>query len=591
MKRDKSKGFKRSFGNIMFLVKPWVKYGKMLSLIFLFSAIVAYPLRSIATVTIAQVIIEAAQSGRGYGHVIAVAALYISIIAACWMVREGREELYRRWKTIKIEAQIEREIYEQSMRTDFKYIDDPNYFDSYKMATEEYVSRSGVMFDTTFQIVDETMSGIAVLSVMSVTEPMVVPFILAGVIISAVSRARYNVIQNKIWKNTTPQRRRMNYLTRLLYVKSANAELRSTNVRDHLFKRFDAARDERVETVKKYRVRQFLYRMVSRLADDIATYIALIYVALGFVSGRIDNIGIFTTLIAASNHLSGNLNTVSHFITDLMNNSMYAEKVRHFFELKSEIEPLSHGAEAPCGAFTLELCCVSFAYPNSEFALRDINISVKAGEKIAIVGENGAGKTTLSKLLLRLYDVSSGVILFNSKPLDDYNIHKLRCRIGVAFQEPQLYALPVRENMQVYKNTDDARLSDILGIVGLNLELDREVTREFSEDGILLSGGQAQKLGLTRLINGDFGLLLLDEPSSALDPLAEYEMTKLMFAQSHTTTIMVAHRLSTIRDADRIYLIADGTVSEQGTHDELMSIKGKYAEMFTKQAENYLTRV
>jgi ATP-binding cassette subfamily B protein len=591
MKKEKSTGFRRAIGNILFLVKPWLRYGKTLSLIFLFSAIIAYPVRSIATVTIAQAILEAAQSGRGYGYVIGVAALYIAVIAACWTVREGREELYRRWKTIHIEAQIEREIYEQSMRTDFKYIDDPGYFDSYKMATEEYVSRSGALFDTTFQILGESMSGLAVLGVMSMTEPVIVPFVLAGVILSAISRAKYNVVQNKIWRDTTTQRRRMNYLTRLLYVKSANAELRSTNVRNHLFRRYDAARDERVNTVRNVRVRQFFYRMLSRMADDIATYIALIYVAIGFVSGRIDSIGIFTTLIAASSQLSANLNTVSYFITDLMNNSMYAEKVRGFFELKSEIEPSSGGMDAPAGPLSLELCDVTFAYPNSRFALHGVSISVKAGEKIAIVGENGAGKTTLSKLLLRLYDVSGGAILYNGQPLGTYDIHKLRRRIGVAFQEPQLYALSVRDNMRAYADADDEALDGILKTVGLNLSLDGEVTREFAEDGVMLSGGQAQKLGLSRLLHGDFGLLLLDEPSSALDPLAEYEMTKLMFAESRTTTIMVAHRLSTIRDADRIYLIDDGAVAEAGTHDELMALRGRYADMFTKQAENYLSRV
>jgi ATP-binding cassette subfamily B protein len=118
--------------------------------------------------------------------------------------------------------------------------------------------------------------------------------------------------------------------------------------------------------------------------------------------------------------------------------------------------------------------------------------------------------------------------------------------------------------------------------------LDKPVSREFLEDGIMLSGGETQKLALARLLVGEFGLLILDEPSSSLDPLAEYKMTKLMFEASTTTTIMVAHRLSTIRYADRIYLIDNGELVEQGTHEELMALGGKYAEMFSKQAENYV---
>jgi len=155
-------------------------------------------------------------------------------------------------------------------------------------------------------------------------------------------------------------------------------------------------------------------------------------------------------------------------------------------------------------------------------------------------------------------------------------------------QEPQLYALTVRENMTMYHSADNEALHNALRQAGLSIGLDSEVTREFSDSGIMLSGGQAQKLGLTRLLHGEFGLLLLDEPSSALDPLAEYEMTRLIFEQAATTTIMVAHRLSTIRDADRIYLISNGGIAESGTHDELMATGGTYAEMFTKQAEKYV---
>lgn len=166
----------------------------------------------------------------------------------------------------------------------------------------------------------------------------------------------------------------------------------------------------------------------------------------------------------------------------------------------------------------------------------------------------------------------------------------------------------MRENLQIYRAADDEKLNEILKAVELSGKflkkddmqsgeaegeynpLDTELTREFEENGILLSGGEAQKLGLARLLAGDFGLILLDEPSSALDPLAEYEMTKLMFSRTNeTTTIMIAHRLSTVREADRIYLIDNGTVAEVGTHDELMKLGGRYAEMFRKQAENYVS--
>ena len=216
--------------------------------------------------------------------------------------------------------------------------------------------------------------------------------------------------------------------------------------------------------------------------------------------------------------------------------------------------------------------------------------------KIAIVGENGVGKTTLTKLLLRLYDVEKGEIRLNGTSLPDYDLSSVRNRIGIASQTPLVYAIPLSENMQLYNDKSPEQLTEILKELQLtsilenpNVSLSTELTKEFDKDGIVLSQGETQKLGLSRLLYGDFGLLILDEPSSSLDPIAEYELTKMIFNQSNkATTIMIAHRLSTIRDADEIFLVDNGVIKEHGTHDELMAKKGKYYDMFTKQAENYV---
>ena len=196
----------------------------------------------------------------------------------------------------------------------------------------------------------------------------------------------------------------------------------------------------------------------------------------------------------------------------------------------------------------------------------------------------------MAKLLLRLYDTDEGVILYNGRPIREWDVHELRKRVGIAFQDANLYALTLRENLQYYNpDASDEQRVKALKTVGLDRldNLDKTVSREFLEDGIMLSGGETQKLALARLLIDDFDLVILDEPSSSLDPIAEDKMTKLMFSMSNTTTIMIAHRLSTIRDADRIYLISDGEIKEQGTHEELLAMSGKYAEMFYKQSENY----
>lgn len=264
--------------------------------------------------------------------------------------------------------------------------------------------------------------------------------------------------------------------------------------------------------------------------------------------------------------------------------------LRGFFELDSPIEN-STGELPGAEPHSLEFRHVSFSYPSGGFAIKDLDFSVAPGEHIAVVGHNGAGKTTMMKLLLRLYDVSEGEICMDGQPLRHYDVRALRKSIGVAFQESHDYAMSLRENLQLYADADDEALRAALrhaGLERLEESLDTDLTREFDENGSVLSGGEKQKLALARLFCADFGLMLLDEPSAALDPLAEYElMQSLMTLAKGRTVVMVAHRLSTVRHMDRILVIDGGRLAEEGTHEELMARNGIYAEMFRKQGENY----
>jgi ATP-binding cassette subfamily B protein len=381
-------------------------------------------------------------------------------------------------------------------------------------------------------------------------------------------------------------------MRRLFFVREMQADLRSTKVRGFLFKMYRQAVQDRVEIARRYRNGVFGWYIISILTRRLPMFAVVVYVVYGLLNGQFESIGLFATLIAAAEEFNGQFEGIAYFIGELTKHAAYGGQVRSFFEFNSSLETQEGGLGAPEGKLGLELRGVAFRYPHSDFALRGVSLTIAPGEKIAIVGENGAGKSTLMKLLLRLYDIDGGEILYNGVRIREYNPQALRAKIGVAFQQPNAFALTLRENLQTYRKADDDVLRRALEDVGLQRlagRLDSEVTKEFDEEGVMFSGGEAQKLGLARLLVGGFGLLLLDEPSSALDPLAERAVTRLMFEQADTaTTIMVAHRLSTVRNADRIYLMDDGTIAEQGTHGALMELRGKYYEMFTKQAENYV---
>lgn len=330
----------------------------------------------------------------------------------------------------------------------------------------------------------------------------------------------------------------------------------------------------------------------------ITEFVIIIYLVNSIINGSIPEIGLYITMILAFYRLDSKL---SEFITLLSNAhgiSLNAEKIKDFFEMQSDVEAPDEDKAIQPSNGPLSVCIknLDFSYENSNFKLSKMNLDISAGEKIAIVGANGVGKTTLVKLLLRLYDTNNGEILYNGISIKKYNLFELRKKIGVAFQDTNVYALSFIDNITLYDDYSREHINDIVKKMELNSILEKgngtidvEMTREFNEKGVLVSGGEAQKIALSRVISGAFGLLILDEPSSALDPIAEYNIMKsIMSTANLTTTIIVAHRLSTVRDADRIVVIDDGGIAEVGSHDELMSIRGKYFEMFTKQAENYV---
>lgn len=224
-------------------------------------------------------------------------------------------------------------------------------------------------------------------------------------------------------------------------------------------------------------------------------------------------------------------------------------------------------------------------------------MTIKQGEKIAIVGFNGAGKTTLVKLLMRLYDPSSGEILLNGRNIKEYNLESYRGSLGVVFQDYKQFALSVVENVlgRPMREGDEAAVEDCLRRAGiwdkisaLPEGINTRMTREFDDDGLILSGGESQKLAIASVYARNSSVVILDEPSSALDPIAEHDMYRQMYrACEGKTMIFISHRLSSAVDADRIFLIEDGSIKESGSHSELMRLNGSYAEMFKAQAESY----
>ena len=553
------------------------------------SSVLFVPAAGYFSATLAQAVIETIEAGKPFEAAFLTGLTYLLLALMLNLLHAVYEDFYLRWKKQEIEGTIERSIYEKALTVEYRHFDDPNYFDSYKLATEKFASQSSETLQNLFSLLSGAAKCVvygALIASHGAALLLIVLGCSAFVAYAQIYWSRVSVERETAMVN---DQRKADYLRRLFFDHTAVADLRASNIKKPLFALFNGSVKSRAAIYRKYGAKEFLIDLLVNLAQLGTTFAVPVYVAWGVMSGNISGIGVYATLIASSLALKEALNALGWWSSQVALGIAYAQKVQRFFDTDSTIEASTDGKKAADSPLSVRFDHVSYRYGGSEdFAIRDLSLVIAPGEKIAIVGENGAGKTTLTKILLRLYDADEGMVEINGRPIADYDVSALRGRIGIAFQQSRLYALSVRENMTAYADADDVRLRECLKEVGLRLDLDKQVTKEFNENGAVLSGGDAQRLCLTRLLHSGFGLLILDEPSSALDPIAEYRIAKLIFDRSPTTTIMVAHRLSTVVDADRIYLLSGGRIVESGTHAELMAQNGKYREMFSKQAEGYL---
>lgn len=594
------KGFGTDFKDFLFLLKPQFKYGGWYHTLNLLLYLIGQVGHRIIWVYFYKVIIDMTVSGSPFGVIVGTIGLFMLGVILVDVLRNNPLATFCPVWEMTITSKIERSLYEWALACDYKNFDDPSFYQDYTLALSNYYGMSY----RAFNYLKECLANILIFLSMIVMVTAISPFILVVVAVVLIVTAVCGRLQNKYrtrkWEEKSRVDRKTQYISRILYLNTFAADLRSNRSGEFVMNNFDKAVDERLDIQRRYKPVMLAFSLFNfsiPFAVDFGAMVSVVYrISTGALSA-----GAFTASITAAQYLYGAVRPIVNIPVGINELALYSHKIQNFFNAESTIEHPKvqsgkHLSVKPADMpFAVDLKNVSFTYDNSNFALKNITMSIKPGQKIAIVGENGAGKSTLTKLLLRLYDTSSGDILIGGQSIRDYDVHELRSGVGIAFQNTNLFAMTLAENMKLYRDVPDETLAAIIEKLGLSsvLEkfdggLDAQVTKEFDRNGIVLSGGETQKLGLARLFTGQFGLLILDEPSAALDPIAEYELNKVIMELRDTTTIMISHRLSTVRDADCIYLIENGEIAEAGSHSQLMQKNGKYAAMFNMQAEKYL---
>lgn len=514
-------------------------------------------------------------------------------------------ENWARARFVRVTGQIQEEMINKASVMDLMCYDCAEYFDDFVLAASQSEEMVFTSVLTIAQIGENVLVILSLSGFVSFINPVIAIFPVAGFIVNMLTRFKitrleyeYDMISKKIM-------RRADYSKRVFYQPEYTKEIKLSHIEAPLKRQFYEAIDDVVCEAEKVGVKIAVLSLINWIV--VFTFLSFFcpplylgYLALVKKSIRLSDVA---ALNNAQNNMRGKFDGMNYCMVRFQTVGQFVERFRRFMEYESEIEGKTGTVPVPQGVQALELKDVSFRYDKAEKdTLRHINMTIRPGEKIALVGENGAGKSTFVKLLMRLYDVTDGSICYGGKDIRDFTTSEYRDIFGAVFQDYQIYASSIAGNVLMdyedgmEKETKE-RVEGALEKAGfadklhsMDEGIDTPLTREFEENGVQLSGGEAQKVAIARMFakKEKMAVAILDEPSSALDPKAEYTLNKNMMDKADgSSVIFISHRLSTTREADCIYMFEKGEVIESGTHEELMELDGRYAQMFKRQAQYY----
>ena len=487
-------------------------------------------------------------------------------------------------------------IFKKASEVDVACYEDPVFYDSYKRATD--ILNSGFFLGYCLQfarVIANLLSLILIVGVVATIDKAYLIFLAPVSIVFVVEIIKSKLIYKKDLSMTSNNRIKA-YAQRTVFLKDFSKDVRCSNIFGVMLRNYQRAVDDNVRIIKTYGKKLFFFSMTGSIFGELVPIVGTYALAsYKFYNNAGADISGFSVVLSAINSVRTCAEDIARSFAELSNMALYFQNLRDFFEYEPKI---TSGGKQAGELESLEIKNVSFKYPHSEkYSLKNVNIKIEKGQTVALVGVNGAGKSTLVKLLLRFYDPTEGEILYNGVNIKEYDVLSLRSKIATVFQDYETFALSVAENVMCREcdENDKIQAEQMLRrsgawdkIATLEDGVDTVLTREFDDNGAGLSGGENQKLAVARMFAKDFELAILDEPSSALDPIAEYKMYEnLIAATENKTVIYISHRLSSAVLSDKIFVLDGGTVSESGSHADLMARGGKYSRMFTLQASSY----
>lgn len=548
------------------------------------------------------------ETGRSFEQIMAFLLISALVFAVPTAMDAWYDGIYSYKSDADIFEKVNRLLFDKATRVELECYENTDFYNRFTLAMQGSNERLVGVVRNLSRIISSLAAAVFSLAYMYSIDHFVIIFVLGPIIGNFVFSRRLNALKYKHDKENTPYSRMIDYVNRTVYLADYAKEIRMTPVFSVLKKLYMEGYSGIIKKIHEYRRREGTLALTANIFTFVVIFQGVMFYSM-YRTLVTKSIGIsdFAVLFSAMSTVAWIIIGASREMVQSFENSLYIANLRAFLEYEPQIDEKQDGTHPTVperrGEEELAFCNVSFTYRGQEKStLKNINISVGHGEKIALVGPNGAGKTTFIKLLMRLYDASEGSVAYHGVNVKELNLPEYRKLYGTAFQDYQVFSLTIAENVLMRKpacEADYQAAREALMEAGvydkvltLPKGMDTVLTREFAEDGAVLSGGELQKIAVARALAAKHAIAVFDEPSSALDPVAEYRLYEsIMEACADKTVIFISHRLSAACLADRIYLFEDGQITEQGNHEELMRRNGSYAEMFRRQAEYYRTGV
>lgn len=504
----------------------------------------------------------------------------------------------------KVYEKMHLRMFEKATDVELECYENPEFYDKYMKAVMQIKSRAHAVV---WVVASMSVSAVALVYLIYKTwtiDKFAIIFALLPLVSTYYLGNKINQAGYELYQVNIQEVRRKEYVKRAIYQQDYAKELRLSNAFAMLLGHFKESVEAVVKNTKKYGLRIGLLSCLSEGVNQVfITAGSVLYATVRLVYFKDLRVSEYLVLVSAIYTISNILVQNARCLTKFNDNALYIQNIREFFDYEPKISESQPGRAVDREEFNLRMEDVSFTYFGQEKpVLKHINLKINKGEKIALVGENGAGKSTLVKLLMRLYDPGEGKVTLNRTDVRKYALQDYRKLFATVFQDFKVFSLSVAENVLSRKLTSDEdrkTVEEALKNSGafdkiqtLPKGMDTTLTKEFDPEGAVLSGGENQKIAIARVFAKDSEIAILDEPSSALDPVAEYQMYESMLrACRDKAVIFISHRLSSAVLADRIYMLENGEIVECGSHKELMDKNGKYAQMFHFQAKNYVGEV